>query len=301
MSRSPRLATISASVAAALALAACGGPSTPGETAAATQPPAESAADTARAEAAAAADLEAREADIARREAELALAQREQEVARRESELVAKEKASAAKATTPARKVAAAPKPATVAAVPKPAAPAPAAAPVQPVVVPAGTQLSIGLSAPVSTKTASIGDPVDARLASDLVIDGRRAVLAGAPVRGRVTEVVSGSHKIGGTPTLGMNFDGLELEDGSTVAISGRLVQQGKSDTGRDTAKILGGTAAGAVIGHQIDDDKGKVIGGILGGAAGALAARKTGGEIDVPAGTVMAFVVDQPFQVQPN
>ena len=125
--------------------------------------------------------------------------------------------------------------------------------------------------------------------------------MAGAPIRGRVTEVVSGSKRIGGTPTLAMNFDGIELEDGKTVAISGQLVQQGKSDTGRDTAKIVGGTAAGAIIGHQIDDDKGTVIGGILGGAAGVIAARKTGSEIDVPAGTVMAFVVDRPFQVMPD
>jgi hypothetical protein len=153
--------------------------------------------------------------------------------------------------------------------------------PVQPIVIPAGTELSIGLSSTVSTKSASIGDPVDARLASDLVVDGRRAIMAGAPIRGRVTEVVSGSKRIGGTPTLAMNFDGIELEDGKTVAISGQLVQQGKSETGRDTAKIVGGTAAGAIIGHQIDDDKGTVIGGILGGAAGVIAARKTGGEID--------------------
>jgi outer membrane lipoprotein SlyB len=120
-------------------------------------------------------------------------------------------------------------------------------------------------------------------------------------VRGRVTEVISGSRKIGGTPTLAMNFNGLELEDGTTVPISGTLVQQAKSDTAKDTAKIVGGTAAGAIIGHQIDDDKGKVIGGILGGAAGAIAARNTGGEIDVPAGTVLGFVLDTPFQVRPN
>jgi hypothetical protein len=193
-------------------------------------------------------------------------------------------------------------KPAPVAAAPKPVVVAkPAPIPVQPIVIPAGTELSIGLSSAVSTKSASIGDPVDARLASDLVVDGRRAIMAGAPIRGRVTEVVSGSKRIGGTPTLAMNFDGIELEDGKTVPISGQLVQQGKSDTGRDTAKIVGGTAAGAIIGHQIDDDKGTVIGGILGGAAGAIAARKTGTEIDVPAGTVMAFVVDRPFQVMPD
>jgi len=292
-------ATMLSAAVATLALAGCGGPSAsdavPAASVTPTDPTAEAAQSQAEADRAA---LQAREDELAKREAELALAAREQELARREAEL-------AAKVSAP-KKVAATPKPVPAKAVAVPASKPtvvakPAPVPVQPILIPAGTELSIGLSSAVSTKSASIGDPVDARLASDLVVGGRRAILAGAPIRGRVTEVVSGSKRIGGTPTLAMNFDGIELEDGKTVAISGQLVQQGKSDTGRDTAKIVGGTAAGAIIGHQIDDDKGTVIGGILGGAAGAIAARKTGSEIDVPAGTVMAFVVDRPFQVMPD
>ncbi len=260
---------------ASLTLAACGGPSAPEVTSAASVTPTQPTAEAAQVEAARAAELTAKEAELAKREAELALAAREQELAQRETALAARE--SAAKTPAKSKKSAPAPAPATVAATPKTPAPAPAAAPApaQPIVVPAGTQLSIGLSSTVSTKSATIGDPVDARLTSDVVIDGRRAILAGAPVRGRVTEVVSGSQRIGGTPTLAMNFDGIELENGTTVPISGQLVQQGKSDTGRDTAKIIGGTAAGAIIGHQVDDDKGRVIGGILGGAAGASQPRR--------------------------
>jgi len=291
-------APILSAAVATLALTACGGPSASDAVPAASVTPTEPAVDAAQAEMEHAAELKAREDELAKREAELAVAAREQDLARREAELAAKE--SAAKKVAATAKPAPAPKPAVVAAAPKPKIVTPAPVAVQPIVIPAGTELSIGLSSAVSTKSASIGDPVDARLASDLVIAGRRAIMAGAPIRGRVTEVVSGSKRIGGTPTLAMNFDGIELEDGKTVPISGQVVQQGKSDTARDTAKIVGGTAAGAVIGHQIDDDKGKVIGGILGGAAGAIAARKTGSEIDVPAGTVMAFVVDRPFQVMP-
>ena len=168
--------------------------------------------------------------------------------------------------------------------------------------MPAGTQFAVGLSSDVSTKTAKVGDPVDARLSSDLVVDGRTALAAGSPVRGTVTEVVSGSNKIGGVPKLALKFDRLELENGQTVAINGLVVQQGKSETGKDTAKIVGGAAAGAVIGHQVgDNDKGTVIGGLLGGAAGALAAKKTGGEVNVPAGTVVTFTTDAPFQVVAN
>ncbi len=288
-------ALILSTVVAALVVAGCGGPSSSEVAPAATDP----AADAAQAEAQRAADLQAKEDELAKREAELAVAAREQELARREAELAARERAARTAAAAP-KKASAAPKPeATVAAAPKAAA-KPAKKP-KPILVPAGTELSIGLSSPLSTKSASIGDPVDARLASDVVVNGKRALLAGAPVRGRVTDVVSGSKRIGGTPTLALAFDGIELEDGATVAISGQVVQQGKSDTARDTAKIVGGAAAGAVIGHQVDDDKGTVIGGLLGGAAGAIAAKKTGTEIEVPAGTVMAFVVDQPFRVMPN
>jgi hypothetical protein len=284
-------ALILSTAVAALVAAGCGGPSSSEVAPAASVTPTDPAADAAQA-----AELQAKEAELAKREA---LAAREQELARREAEIAAREKAAKTAATAP-RKASTTTKPAaTVAAAPKAAAKAARAH--KPILVPAGTELSIGLSSPLSTKSAAIGDPVDARLASDLVINGRRAILAGAPVRGRVTDVVSGSKRIGGTPTLALAFDGIELEDGATISISGQVVQQGKSDTARDTAKIVGGAAAGAVIGHQVDDDKGTVIGGLLGGAAGAIAARKTGTEIEVPAGTVMAFVVDQPFKVLPN
>lgn len=232
----------------------------------------------------AAAELAAKEDELARREAELALKEREQDLARREAELTSKQ--AAPKPSTP-------PKPSPAASEPLPP---PKAAPL---VVPAGTQLSVEFVSPLSTKTAKVGDRVDARLAEDLVVDGRRVAPAGARVEGSVTQVVSGSKKIGGTPTLGVNFDGLQLAGGGMVAISGQLVQQGKSDTAKDSAKIAGAAVAGAIIGHQIDDDKGKLIGGLLGGAAGTAAAAKTGGEVEVPTGTVVGFVLDAPFQVE--
>ena len=167
-------------------------------------------------------------------------------------------------------------------------------APPPPLVVPAGTPVSVALDTDVSTKTARIGDPVDAHVASAVVIEGRTAIPAGTRVRGLVSEVVSGSDRIGGTPTLGLKFDGIELQPGRTVGISGTLHEQGKSDTGRDTAKIAGGALVGAIIGKQIGDNKGRLIGGLLGGAAGVAAAKKTGTEVTLPAGTSFTVVLDQ-------
>lgn len=263
----------------------CGGSPTPVSGGGSPEP----AAAPAQAEQGQAADLAAKEDELARREAEIQLKEREQQLSEREAALAAKEKSAKPAASKPAATPAASTPP-------PPPAPAPAA---KVTVVPTGTELSVELAAPITTKTAKVGDRVDARLASDLVVDGTVVARAGASVQGSVTEVVSGSHKIGGTPTLGLTFDGLELAGGDMAAISGKLVQQGKSDTAKDSAKIAGATVAGAIIGHQIDSDKGKIIGGLLGGAAGTAAAAKTGGEVEVPAGTVVGFRLDAPFEVR--
>ena len=230
-----------------------------------------------------------------------ALAAREAELARREAELSAREaalkpKKDTAAAPRPVAKPAAKPVVAAsrAASVDAPVAAAAKAVPLPPLVVPAGTPISVALDVDVSTKTARVGDPVDAHVASAVVIEGRTAIPAGTRVRGLVSEVVSGSNSIGGTPTLGLKFDGIELQPGRTVGISGALHEQGKSDTGRDTAKIAGGALVGAIIGKQIGDNKGRLIGGLLGGAAGVAAAKKTGTEVTLPAGTNFTVVLDQ-------
>ena len=168
--------------------------------------------------------------------------------------------------------------------------------PPPPVTVPAGTQVSVKLNSAYSTKTTALGETVNAQLASDLVVDGRRVAKAGAPISGTITEVTSGSKKIGAVPALKIDFTQLVVADGSTMPVAIRINQKGQSEKGRDTAKVAGGTAAGAIIGHQVDSDKGAVIGGVIGGVAGAIGAQKTGTEVDLPAGSVLAANVRTAF-----
>lgn len=249
------------------------------------------AAEAKAAEDAKAAELAAKEQELAQREAELKVKELEAELARRDAESAAAAAAAAAAAKpAPAKKT-----PAKASTPPAPKATAPAT----PIVVPAGTQLAVELTTPLSTKTNVVGDAVEGRLASDLVVDGRRAAKAGATVRGSVTKVVSGSKKVGGVPVIGLTFDTL-VANGTTVTVNAPYSQQGKSETGKDTAKIVGGAAAGAIIGHQIDSDKGSVIGGILGGAAGTAAAHKTGGEVTIPAGQVLTVATGSSFESKP-
>lgn len=200
----------------------------------------------------------------------------------------------AAPAATPAPPTASTPAPKPAA---KPATPAPK--PVKVVTVPAGTALSMSLSTALTSKTAKVGDPVKAMLTSDVQVDGKTVIASGTTVAGSVIKVVSGSDKIGGTPTLAISFDRIELPGGTDVPISGEIAEKGKSDTARDTVKIVGGTAAGAIVGDKvIKGDKGKVIGGILGGAIGAVAAQKTGTEVKLAEGTALSLTLNAPVEI---
>lgn len=283
-SASPAL--LLSAVLAALLTAGCGGSTPPpaAENAAAEPPPPDQAAE----------ELAVREAELARKEAELNLKLKEQELAQREADLAAKESATKKPATTTkstATKAAAT----TAAAAPKAAPPPP-----KPVVVPAGTKLSAELVTPISSKTNRRGDRVEARVLADVMVDGKRAIPAGTILSGTVTERVSGSKEIGKTPMIGVTFDTLAPDADRAVAMSAGYTMTGKSESGRDTAKIAGGAVAGAVIGHQVDSGSGAVIGGLLGAAAGTAAAKNTGTEVELPAGTTISVTLDNAVEVKP-
>ena len=168
--------------------------------------------------------------------------------------------------------------------------------------LPAGTALRFALTTGITTKTAKVGDTFQARLVSDAITDGHVVVPAGAIATGQVTQVISGSDKIGTTPSLGLRLNRLEYGSGKSVPINGEITGTGKSEKGQDTAKIAGGAAAGAIIGHQVNDkSSGTLIGGLLGAAAGTLAAKKTGSEATLPAGSEISVVLAEPIKVQLN
>lgn len=284
--------------AVAASLAACGGSPSPTGSA----DPA--AVDSDAALAAKRAELEQREADLAQKEREIEEARLAADAARTELEASEAANAAAVAAAAPSRgesvtRPAATPRPASASSAASPA-PAPVKLVAKPVTVPAGTQLSVEFTETLSTKTAKVGDPVRAKLTAPLVVDGRTVAPAGAAVRGSVTYVFSGSQEIGGTPKLAIRFDQLALAGGDSVSIEGDFTQAGKREAGRDAAKIAGGALIGAVIGNQVDDgDKGKVIGGLLGGAAGAAIAKRTGGDLEIAAGTVAGFVLTRSIEVR--
>lgn len=250
------------------------------------------------------AELKAREATLAAREAEVTAKEQAEEARKQAEEAERLQKEAEAKAAAAKKAAAVASRPPAKTPT-KTATPAKAEPPPPPVVknvtVPSGTQLTVALASDLSSKTAKKGDLFESKTVSDIMVGDRIAVPAGTRVSGTITDVVSGSKAIGAVPMLGLKFDTLQLEDGQQVPITGDLVEQGKSEKGRDTAKILGGAAAGAILGHQVKKgSSGKVLGGLLGGAVGAVAAKKTGTEVQLASGSTLTITTGEAFKVKP-
>jgi hypothetical protein len=198
-------------------------------------------------------------------------------------------------------------------AAPAPAAPAPAppapAAPAAPatrapavasgaIEIPSGTELDVRLQQRLSSGTAQVEDRFEGTTITDLGVNGRLAIPAGAVLRGVVSNVQPAT-RTNRTARMTLSFDQVTFDGRSypiRVTVTQALEGEGiRGETGR--------TAAGATVGG--------IIGGILGGFKGAMAGVLIGGggtiaategrEIDLPQGTVLRVRFDSPIQVQPS
>jgi hypothetical protein len=100
---------------------------------------------------------------------------------------------------------------------------------------------------------------------------------------------------------LSLHFTDLVLPSGETVPINASIQQEGENKGKGDAAAIGGATAGGAILGRILGGGggRGTLIGAILGAAAGvAIAARRPGEAVEIPEGTVLGIVFDQPVEV---
>lgn len=185
---------------------------------------------------------------------------------------------------------------------PKTAPQAPASAAQVPksvvVEVPAGTPVSVSLSAALSTEKEKAGDVWQGTLAEAVAVGGQTVWAVGTPVRGVVTQSVPAGRLASGKGALGIKL----TEIGDSDVDGGSYVVTGGA-TGERNAKIIGGAAAlGALIG-VLSDKKNKgdhALGGAaIGAAAGTAAAAATAKTtILIPADAAIAFSLAAPEKV---
>lgn len=145
--------------------------------------------------------------------------------------------------------------------------------------VPAGTNFFVTTETALSTQSNQVGDPVAARTAENINVNGQVVIPAGALVEGHVTAMKSAGNP-GEVAYIDLAFDRVRLANGEWQPIQGVLAGtageevKGSSNTPRNVAI---GAGAGAVLGRVIGGDtKGAVIGAVIGAGAGAAAGQAT-------------------------
>jgi hypothetical protein len=164
--------------------------------------------------------------------------------------------------------------------------------------VPNGTKLELELETDLSTKTAKVEDPVEARLTQAVTIDGREVLPVGTRVHGTVAAVAPAG-KVKGVASITLRFSRLTARD-ENYNIAADYSLTAPSEKKKDAAKIGIGAAAGAVIGAIAGGGKGAAIGAAIGGGAGTgYVLMKAGEDITIAKGAPISVSLDRDVDIR--
>ena len=151
--------------------------------------------------------------------------------------------------------------------------------------MPAETLLRLTVETTISSDANKEGDPIEAKLASPIVVDDVEVLPAGSVIRGVVSDATPAG-KVKGVASLGLNFTSISARD-DRYQISARWGAQAESTKGKDATKIGVGAGIGAAVGALIGGGKGAATGAAIGGGAGTAYVLTTAGKpVVVSSGT---------------
>jgi hypothetical protein len=105
--------------------------------------------------------------------------------------------------------------------------------------IPAGTVLVVQTLGSISSETARADEIVELIVASDVIVDGFRVIVAGAPATGAIEELES-SEMLGQEGRVAVAINSARAVDGTNVPLTGRLSSRGQEE--------MTGTVVGAIF-----------------------------------------------------
>jgi hypothetical protein len=132
----------------------------------------------------------------------------------------------------------------------------------------AGTHIRLKLDAEINSNVSSVNDTFIAFVAEPVAVRGTVVVPEGTQIEGRVTKVSRSSP--GQAGSLDVVFETLKL-GATTRSIDGVMTRNARAGSSRafNALSILGGVAAGALVGGVSGNGRGALIGAGIGGGAG--------------------------------
>ena len=160
--------------------------------------------------------------------------------------------------------------------------------------VPNGTEMTVRLDTPLSSKTARREDRVEATIAESVRVDGEVQIPAGTRVRGIVQDAQQAERPSKGG-RLDLAFDQLVMPNGQRVDIRSTVASVKESGVDKKRAGL--GAVLGGILGGVLEGKEGALIGVLVGGG-GAVVASK-GDDVELPAGTVVNLRLERPVAVR--
>lgn len=140
--------------------------------------------------------------------------------------------------------------------------------------LPAGTRIQLRMDIEINSKVSSVNDTFTTTIVKPVFIRETLVLPQGVVVEGRITKVSPAS--VGGrSGIMEIRFETLRFGGGLKREIDAFPINQPKPESSRSFGllSVIGGTAAGALIGAASKSGTGILIGAGLGAGAGAGAA----------------------------
>jgi hypothetical protein len=164
--------------------------------------------------------------------------------------------------------------------------------------LPSGTSLPLELTTALSSASAAVETPVQARVRQAVTVDGYTAIPAGAVLTGTVTDVASAG-RVQGRSHLTFRFDQVQFNGVREDLSTNPITFQGEASKGEDATKIGVGAGIGAAIGGIVGGAKGAAKGAAIGGAGGTGVVLATKGkEVEVGSGADVTATLARPLSL---
>jgi hypothetical protein len=167
------------------------------------------------------------------------------------------------------------------------------------VIVRSGTALNLTLATAVASDTSKVEDPVRAKIAKPIVVDGTTVIPEGSEVRGVVT-AAERSGRVKGRASIAFRFTEITAWEAPHEIATRAVSRQAAATKANDAKKIGIGAGAGALIGAVAGGGQGAAIGAAVGGGAGTGVVMATrGDEVRLGPGASVSTTLQAPLTVR--
>ncbi|MDA2938757.1 hypothetical protein MYX75_10910 [Acidobacteria bacterium AH-259-A15] len=164
--------------------------------------------------------------------------------------------------------------------------------------VPKDTDVVVRMIDSINSDVNKPGETFRATVEKAVTAGGRVLVPEGADAAVQLVHVKQ-SGKLRGREEIALQLRSITFKD-KTYSVTSRFAAKASEGKGKQTAKVVGGTAAiGALIGALAKGKKGAAIGAATGAGAGAAIQAVRGKRVRVPSEALLSFTLEEPLTLR--